>query len=61
MSEERKDVCRLCGKDCFETPGYLRRVNEKGVPGIWECSPSCNSPRKSEDERVLSAIEGGDQ
>lgn len=49
-----KDCCRLCGKTLFEIKGYLSRVNEKGVPGIWECRPNCND----EDERVIAAIEG---
>ncbi len=32
--------CRLCNKKPNHNT-VLLRVNEKGVPGIWECSPSC--------------------
>lgn len=31
-------VCRLCGADPAKDPTVaLKRVNPKGVPGIWEC------------------------
>lgn len=33
--------CRKCRANAFECGGYLARVNEKGVPGVWECRPSC--------------------
>lgn len=49
--------CRLCGKGPNEIRGYLARVNEFGVPGIWECRPSCNADL-SQEERVIAAIEG---
>ena len=36
--------CRLCGKCLSELQGsYLVRVNEQGVPGIWECLPCCEA------------------
>jgi hypothetical protein len=35
-------VCRWCGADPSKDPGVaLTRVNEKGVPGVWECTPRC--------------------
>lgn len=49
--------CRLCEKTCHEIHGYLTRVNEKGVDGIWECRPSCDS-RLNTTEAVLAAIDG---
>jgi hypothetical protein len=49
--------CRLCGKGANEIRGYLQRVNEKGVPSIWECRPSCDADLSAE-ERVIAAIEG---
>lgn len=49
--------CRLCGKTAHEIKGYLHRVNEKGVTGIWECRPSCDAAL-SPDDRLLAAIEG---
>jgi len=49
--------CRLCGKSVQECGGYLQRVNEKGVPGLWECRPNCSAdlPR---DTAFLLAVEG---
>jgi hypothetical protein len=49
--------CRLCGKNVFECGGWLERVNETGVDGIWECRPDCNTTI-CEDDAVLGAIEG---
>lgn len=48
-------VCRLCGRGATEIEGYLARVNQKGVPGIWECRPDCNA-KLSPDEALLLAI-----
>jgi hypothetical protein len=52
--------CRLCERSLPELqPGlYLRRVNEKGVPGIWECAPACDKPLASQDDALLGAIRG---
>ena len=50
-------ICSLCGKDSFETGGWLERVNEKGVMGKWECRPSCEA-ELSNDNRLLGAITG---
>jgi len=49
--------CRLCGKPAHEIKGWLARVNEKGVDGIWECRPSCDA-NLTQDEALLAAIEG---
>lgn len=51
-------ACRVCGRDAIETGGggWLKRVNETGVPGIWECRPSCEADMVP-DERVVDAIE----
>jgi hypothetical protein len=51
-------ICRKCGKSALEIGGYLKRVNKKGVAGIWECFPSCDA-KLSPDERLLSAIGEG--
>ena len=29
---------------------WLERVNEKGVPGIWECEPYCIPDRLNKEE-----------
>ena len=49
--------CRRCNKTAHEIGGYLTRVNEKGVPGVWECRPTCGADLPP-DTRVLLAIEG---
>ena len=49
--------CRLCYRDANHINGYLSRVNEKGVPGIWECRPSCDVIQ-SPDEALFQAING---
>lgn len=50
-------VCRRCGKDANNIRGWLLRVNETGVAGIWECRPSCDAVL-SLDERLIGAIDG---
>lgn len=50
-------VCQLCGKSAQEIGGYLTRVNEKGVPGIWECRPNC-AAELMDDDKFLAAING---
>ena len=49
-------VCRKCGKGAQEIGGYLTRVNEKGVIGIWECRPSCAAIQTFE-QNLLDALE----
>lgn len=49
--------CRKCGKTAHEIGGYLHRVNELGVKGVWECRPSCEAAM-SPDDRLIAAIEG---
>ncbi len=50
-------VCRKCNKGANEIGGYLERVNELGVDGIYECRPSCDV-NLSYDEKILMSIEG---
>jgi hypothetical protein len=50
-------TCQKCGSDAAQCKGYLQRVNEKGVPGIFECRPVCGADLP-QDTRVLLAIEG---
>lgn len=49
--------CRKCNKGANDIGGYLARVNEKGVKGIWECRPSCDASMPP-DDRLIAAIEG---
>jgi hypothetical protein len=58
--ESMRHRCRLCGKTAREIDGYLERVNEKGIPGVWECRPSCDA-QLSPDDRIIAAIEGEDK
>lgn len=60
LTEPPRLRCRLCGRGANEINGYLHRVNEKGVIGIWECRPSCNT-QVSNDEALLMAIKGEDE
>ena len=54
MSERMK--CRLCGKGATEIPGFLTRVNEFGVPGVWECRPSCGVA--TTEHPIIAALAG---
>ena len=49
--------CNKCGKTLFQCSGWLERVNEKGVDGIFECRPSCEA-HLSEESAVIGAITG---
>lgn len=51
--------CRKCGKGAHAIGGFLKRVNEKGMTGIWECEPSCNADLPFET-KLLLAIEGSE-
>ncbi len=53
-----KPTCRLCGKGAREIGGYLTRVNETGVDGVWECRPSCDA-QLSFEANLMMAIENG--
>jgi hypothetical protein len=48
--------CRLCGKAAYEIGGYLKRVNEFGITGMWECAPSCSADRSFETN-LLDALD----
>lgn len=50
-------ICRKCGKGPNEIGGYLTRVNEKGVAGIWECRPSCDADLPQETNLLLAIEE----
>jgi len=52
--------CRICGKGVLEIGGYMARVNEKGVPGIWECRPMCGADLP-QDTKLMLAITGEDE
>lgn len=51
-------VCQLCGKDAQEIGGYLHRVNELGVAGIWECRPTCDADLPFETNLLLALEDG---
>lgn len=51
-------ACRLCGKNAIQCGGWLERVNEKGVLGVWECRPACDVSLSSES-KLLGSILGG--
>ena len=53
-------ICRKCGKGLNEIGGWLTRVNEKGIPGVWECRPRCGVYLPQET-RIIQAIEGEDE
>lgn len=48
----RAIVCRRCG--C--AGAYMERVNEKGLPGIFECRPVCGAPL-SDEESLIAAVD----
>ena len=52
--------CHLCGRDVqviAELGQFLKRVNEKGVPGIWECSEQCGVQSVDNTNPIIKAIE----
>lgn len=51
-------ICRICNADVIQATNkgnYLKRVNEYGVDGVWECSPSCDD-NSSTELAVINAI-----
>jgi hypothetical protein len=48
--------CRICNKGQHECGGWLQRVNEMGVEGVYECRPACGV-ELSQDDRLLGALE----
>jgi len=55
--------CELCGCDVHEAAGrgaFLKRVNEKGVPGVWQCRPSCDRVTGTPDDALVRAVTGDD-
>ncbi len=52
--------CRLCEADPIEASkrgAYLKRVNPKGVAGIWECEPACEGEFGDSSDAVLRAVD----
>lgn len=50
--------CRKCNADVIiatNKGNYLKRVNEFGVTGIWECSPSCDD-NSAETDALINAL-----
>lgn len=56
-SQSAGPTCRKCGTDIKSCRGWLERMNAKGIPGIWECRPSC-AERLTQEQKILGAIEG---
>lgn len=52
--------CRKCGATPWADSVCLVRVNEKGVPGIWECSPTCGHIFKDQADAILHALDKTD-
>lgn len=55
--------CRTCKKHVADGASLIR-MNETGVPGIWECAPGtgCNlipgDREPTQDEKLIDALEG---
>jgi hypothetical protein len=50
-------LCRRCGANpARDSKVALVRVNEKGVPGIWECAPYCIPDRLSLQKRERGRV-----
>jgi len=47
-------TCRKCKRTVHQIGGYLTRVNETGVEGIWECRPSCEADLPAETRLMLA-------
>ena len=55
-SKVKDERCRLCGRNCFESRSWLRRVSPTGGEPVWQCALGCESEALSNDDRVLRAI-----
>lgn len=49
--------CRKCGSVAVNGK-WLERVNQRGVPGVWECRPTCKTTL-TPDDALVAAILGG--
>lgn len=52
-------ICRKCRCDPISVSrrgAYLERANEKGVPGIWQCNPSCDHLHGGQEDALLAAL-----
>lgn len=54
-------TCRLCGKGAQEIQGYLARVNEFGVAGVWECRPSCEPGDRTFEDNIMDSITSNEE
>lgn len=55
--------CHKCGQSplkAAERGAYLKRANEYGVDGIWECSPTCDHLHGDQNDALLGALENAD-
>ena len=59
MTKASELKCRKCGLSLADGAS-LKRINAKGVRGIWECRAPCGVPYVSEDAKLLHAIRGDD-
>lgn len=53
-------IRRICGDnpgDASKRGAYLARMNAKGVPGVWECRPSC-ALHGDQDDATIAAVLG---
>lgn len=52
MKTINRVLCHLCGASPSTDPRIaLTRVNEKGVIGIWECTPYCIPDRQNTETK----------
>ena len=50
-------ICHKCQKNQSQINGWLERVNERGVPGIFECRPHCDCIL-TQEQRIIGALTG---
>jgi len=46
--------CRKCKREAWESGNCMIRMNERGVPGIFECKPSCFNDNTFEENLDLA-------
>lgn len=56
MKNADKVSCRKCGKNPIDDNLVLKRVNKKGVKGVWECSPNCGNIFCGRGDAILHAL-----
>ena len=50
-------ICHKCQKNQSQINGWLERVNERGVPGIFECRPRCDCIL-TQEQHIIGALTG---